>query len=353
MPLEIVKSLTVDHGADFRGKAALGVALTALILLLPFAVANLLQGNIAQSVGIFGIVAILAINALRVLKGQEYQVLTLYGLVPAGMLFMSQVFLHDGVIGSLWCFPSILGSYCMLSQRRARIANGIILLVAIPMAFHTLDIAIAARVAATLVAVSLFAAIVVQVIDDQQDLLRRQAQRDPLTGLLNRMSLRTTLEAEIAQLDSRPSCLLALDLDHFKRINDTYGHEMGDSVLCSVSDILLAETNDGAYVFRPGGEEFLIVLPDCTRSEAEQVAERLRRSVRYAPLLDDGPTTVSIGVAALCAGDDWMSWMRAGDAQLYAAKQQGRDRVMVADRCAERALEAAREARSATALPVT
>lgn len=335
MSLKIVKHWSVDPDADFRARAALGVALTALTLLLPFAIGSFWAGQIATGTGTAGIVAILAINAVSVIRRQDHQLLTLYGLVPAGMVFMSQVFLHDGFIGSLWCFPAILGSFCMLSEPRARVANGIILVIALPMAFHTLEPYLAARVAATLLAVSLFATIVVRVIDEQQTLLRQLALHDPLTGLLNRISLRRTLDAEIGRVGASPACLLALDIDHFKRINDTYGHETGDAVLCGISDILMAETDDRTSVFRPGGEEFLVVLPDCTQVEAAQVAERLRRSIAHAPLLKDDPVTVSIGVAPLCVSDDWMSWMREGDAQLYAAKHQGRDRVMMADRYCE------------------
>ncbi len=333
MKYKIVKLMTVDSEDDFRARATLGVALSALTLLLPFAITSLCVGDLAIAVGTLGIVAMLAINAVSVIMQYEYQIVTLYGLVPAGMVFMTQVFQQNGFIGTLWCFPAVLGCYCMLSEARARIANIMILLVALPMAFHTLEPYLAARVMATLLAVSLFATIVVRVIDEQQSLLRRQALCDPLTGLLNRTSLPATLEQEITHAVSRPACLLALDLDHFKRINDTHGHERGDAVLCGVSEILMAQTEEGSSIFRPGGEEFLVLLPDCSWVEASQVAERVRRSIAHAPLLpDQSVMTVSIGVAAVCTGDDWMSWMRASDAQLYAAKSKGRDCVVVADR---------------------
>jgi len=143
-----------------------------------------------------GIVILLSTNVFLVTRGLCHQRLTTYALVPAGMLFMIGVFSYDGIIASLWCYPSIVACYCMLSQRRAWIANAVILGVSLPMVSNTLASEYAMRVAATLVAISVFSAILVRVIDRLHGQLKHQLIHDPLTGLLNRMTLKNTLEAE-------------------------------------------------------------------------------------------------------------------------------------------------------------
>ncbi len=328
IPLKFADRLIVDPGADFRGKATLGVALTSLVLLAPFGVVSLLSGKFALAIGTFGIVTILVANAVSVIQRHDHQNLTLYGLVPAVAVFTMQLFLNHGVVGGLWCHPSILACYGMLDERKAHLANAMIVCVAIPMAFLTLEVGLAARVCATMLSVSVFAIVVVRVIEQQQAQLLRQIRLDPLTGLLNRTSLHATLERTIVSAEHRPAALLAIDVDFFKRVNDSFGHEVGDYVLCGIADILRAQSPDSAFVFRLGGEEFLVLLPASDPAEALLVAEHLRLSVMRTPLTVDHPVTVSIGVAPLAEGDDWMSWMRLGDQRLFTAKREGRNRVV-------------------------
>lgn len=325
----LANRLTSDPVSDFRAKATLGVALASLILLAPFGIVNLLNGSLSLSIGTFSIVLILAANAVSVIRGHDHQNLTLYGLVPAAMVFNAQVFLTQGIIGGLWCFPAILACYGMLNTPRAYKANAMILMVAMPMAFYTLEVSLAARVCATLLAVSVFAIIVVHVINEQRNRLLEQIRLDPLTGLLNRTTLNQALDQVIASARGRQASLLAIDVDWFKRVNDTCGHACGDEVLCGIAAILQSETPVDSSVFRLGGEEFLVLLPRATLSESKSLAENLRRSVAQAPFLNGLQVTISIGLAPLAAGDDWTSWMCKGDEQLYVAKRRGRNRVEV------------------------
>ncbi|GAB4435368.1 MAG: diguanylate cyclase [Chloroflexi bacterium OHK40] len=167
-----------------------------------------------------------------------------------------------------------------------------------------------------------------------------QASHDPLTGLLNRPAIMGHVEAELARAGRGGSSLsLALiDLDHFKEVNDRYGHLVGDQALRSVAQILTSALRPYDWVGRWGGEEFLIVLANTGPDEAAQVAERLRALVAATPLqLADGstlPLTVSIGVAgtALFKGQevDKVALFQQADRALYAAKAAGRNRVHVA-----------------------
>jgi diguanylate cyclase (GGDEF)-like protein len=162
--------------------------------------------------------------------------------------------------------------------------------------------------------------------------LRRLSVTDDLTGLANRRAFRSTLATELtrSKRTQRPVCLLMLDLDHFKRVNDTFGHGTGDGVLATMGKLLSSSTHRAGIdvAARVGGEEFAVILPETDEEGGTFAAERLRTEVmsRAADIL----TTVSIGVAASHGGDDPDSLLRAADRALYTAKALGRNCVSVA-----------------------
>jgi len=167
--------------------------------------------------------------------------------------------------------------------------------------------------------------------------LRQQASRDPLTGLINRRSMDESFERELRRCARRkaPMALMMVDIDHFKRFNDQYGHEAGDHVLKLVAEVLLKSVRFEDYVCRHGGEEMLILLPEADAAAVAQRAEVTRsRVAALAPVHRDvplGSITISIGTAVFPAqGDTRESLIRAADAALYEAKRTGRDRVVAA-----------------------
>lgn len=161
--------------------------------------------------------------------------------------------------------------------------------------------------------------------------VERLATHDPLTGLANRRSFEDVLDREInrARRRSEPLTLAMVDIDHFKSVNDSFGHPTGDAVLRAVGTALVVNTKSFDVVARLGGDEFAVILPTCAASDAQSVAERLRRvcSESAATLT----VTVSVGWAA-CPDDgiDTLSLVAAADSALYAAKRAGRDRVAAA-----------------------
>jgi two-component system, cell cycle response regulator len=162
--------------------------------------------------------------------------------------------------------------------------------------------------------------------------LTRLSQIDSLTGLLNRRATHAHLQVELkrAQRDGSTIALLMLDLDHFKRVNDTFGHTVGDRVLRRVGRHLRRAARATDSVGRLGGEEFLVVLPATGVAEAQSLAERLR--VAIATPAADGtlpPVTVSVGVHVVPAPDpsNMEESLRLVDRALYRAKEDGRDRV--------------------------
>ncbi|MCA8862678.1 MULTISPECIES: diguanylate cyclase [unclassified Halomonas] len=161
------------------------------------------------------------------------------------------------------------------------------------------------------------------------------AGRDSLTRLLNRKFLSVVLsrEIEIARHSELCFALLMVDIDHFKSINDTHGHDAGDSVLQQVASILDRSTRGGDYVFRMGGEEFLIVLVNTDHDGSRLFAERLRQSVAKEPMLAGADTllnvTISVGVTLHDGHPDYHRSLQRADQALYQAKRSGRDRVVV------------------------
>lgn len=167
------------------------------------------------------------------------------------------------------------------------------------------------------------------------DAARREASTDPLTGLLNRRAFTTVLANAIAraQSDGGPLALLILDIDHFKSINDTYGHLVGDKVLRFVARLLAQAVKGQDTLCRFGGEEFAILLPDTTLSGALRVGETIRERLEgsHLRLADSGQPlgaiTASIGVASYHPGESLDAFIQRADQALYEAKRQGRNRV--------------------------
>ncbi|MBS7780995.1 GGDEF domain-containing protein [Acidovorax sp. CCYZU-2555] len=156
--------------------------------------------------------------------------------------------------------------------------------------------------------------------------LEHRANHDPLTGVLNRAAIINLVNRHFAQQDL---ALIVLDIDHFKRINDSFGHPMGDKVILGVVACLQAVVPAAAQVGRVGGEEFTVVLPRHNGVESEQVAQALRRAIEsYAFDLPDGSgVTASFGVCWAPAGGDFDTAYGLADEALFIAKRAGRNQV--------------------------
>ncbi|WP_052101379.1 GGDEF domain-containing protein [Novilysobacter arseniciresistens] len=172
-------------------------------------------------------------------------------------------------------------------------------------------------------------------LSEHRDLARtleHRATHDTLTGLLNRdalSQLRRNPEA-LARLDAGPYCLMLLDIDHFKQVNDRHGHLLGDTALRQAAAAVAAAVRADDVAVRFGGEEFLVVLPSTSLSNAAEIAERIRQSVAAIPL--PFRLTLSVGVAAGDpARDQPEDVFERADQALYRAKAGGRDRVVVDD----------------------
>ncbi|VUD56582.1 Response regulator PleD [Thalassocella blandensis] len=175
-------------------------------------------------------------------------------------------------------------------------------------------------------------------------LLYREAlessMRDSLTGIGNRTAMENsfTREIKLSRRHRQPLSLLLIDVDHFKKINDSVGHRNGDRTLQQIVKSIQHTLRETDQIFRFGGEEFVALLHNTTREEAKLIAERIRVNVAMSPisLVDQNVfATVSVGVSSLAREDDSDSFFERADAALYEAKNSGRNCVITADHSAQ------------------
>lgn len=160
--------------------------------------------------------------------------------------------------------------------------------------------------------------------------LKLDAQTDPMTGLHNRRGL--ALALDVLSASGRPVGVIALDIDHFKRINDSHGHDVGDEVIRHMAQLMKTCSRDADILCRSGGEEFLMLLPDADIESATRVAERLRGSVEQERIPVVEHITISLGIAVWPEhADNLERVLKLADAALYLAKQRGRNRAEIAE----------------------
>jgi len=174
-------------------------------------------------------------------------------------------------------------------------------------------------------------------LQEALELQRYQAQHDPLTGLLNHGEILRILDQELQRADRQASNLTVMmgDLDHFKNVNDTYGHVAGDAVLAEVSERMKKNLRLYDSIGRYGGEEFLLVLPGCSQDEARLIADRIMSSIRDNPIVfhdQQIAVTISLGIAFnnTEVAEKMVDIIQAADSAMYQAKQNGRNRFETA-----------------------
>ncbi len=189
----------------------------------------------------------------------------------------------------------------------------------------------------TFMGVALFRPLANRIVADRRKLeaanedLERMATVDVLTGLLNRRKFDEVIvrEMELSRRYDDPLSLLMFDIDHFKKINDSLGHAAGDRVLAEIASLAARHVRSVDYVFRWGGEEFLILTPRTGLAEARAVADKLRDMAERHPFPDGVRLTISLGVAEHVQGEALEDWLTRVDKAMYAAKRGGRNRAEV------------------------
>lgn len=317
--------------SDFRLTIISLFGLCTVLGILPLAVYRYSVGDWQTGTGDVILVAIIIAVVVYAWKSGRTQLAArvVALIVTVGYLLL----VTFGNISVMWAFP-ILGAGFLLADRVFGSFSALATLV--------LTVAVSGRFATpveswgfltTGLLVSIFGLIFATRTEMQRRQLAEIASRDPLTRAGNRRALRLTLD-EVANAyvqRGKPASVLLIDLDHFKAVNDAYGHDAGDRVLVDLVELLNARLRERDGVYRLGGEEFVVVLPDTDLEGAERVAGQLKRT--FASQLEGpgGPVTVSMGVAQLGAVEAVRQWLSRADEALYRAKEQGRDRIVVAE----------------------
>ena len=259
-----------DALADFRVKTTLWVAIAGVLFLAPFGVANMFRGRMLLGLGATVIVCVLIMLARVAYRG-HFSNLSLI-LFPPLLAFLLLSIKEQGVIGVMWSYPGIVCFYFIFRERWAWVANAVLIMTVVPMAAAELETAVALRAMVTLNVVSAFSIMAVRVIGTQQQQLETMAVTDSLTGLLNRSLLGPSLEQSLARKNrsGEPACLLTIDVDHFKNINDTFGHPAGDAVICAVADRIKSCLRESDMVARLGGDEFAIIQTPFSRTNSHR-----------------------------------------------------------------------------------
>jgi diguanylate cyclase (GGDEF)-like protein len=227
----------------------------------------------------------------------------------------------------------VLFCYFVLNRRWAISCSLVLLAVFTPLVYHYVDPHIAIRFGVTLAVTIAGISVITSIITDLQTQLLAQIVTDPLTGAFNRRHMNMTLNEAIERhrRTGATASVLIIDIDHFKRINDEFGHPVGDKVLKGLVALIMEKSRKLDRLFRMGGEEFLLFLSDTKGSDAVTRAENLRREVAAAPLLSQRPVTASIGVSEIAGDTALDTWIKRADDALYVAKAGGRNRVVSAD----------------------
>jgi diguanylate cyclase (GGDEF)-like protein len=238
----------------------------------------------------------------------------------------------QGVGVVYWAYPTMIAGFFMLRPNVALSINLVSLAVIVAVLATRVPTLTLFTIAVTILLINLFSYIFSQRTRQQHSELNLAAEIDHLTGVCNRRALERKLTSFLhLDKEDTQSSMLLLDIDHFKQINDNYGHAAGDKVLVHLCELIRSRTRKSDEIFRYGGEEFIVIAAGASLRAASGMAENLRALIAATNIIDGCPITVSIGVASLESGESPESWLLRADRMLYNAKQTGRNKVCVAD----------------------
>ncbi|CAB0150803.1 Response regulator PleD [Pseudidiomarina piscicola] len=262
--------------------------------------------------------------------------------IPVRVMFIglltviSVISIHENqTLGVYWTYPLLVACFFLFSGVLGIIAASSLTVIFGITSIYVMPTDDGWRIAVTLGIICVLGSVYVVLLSELQKILRKLVVTDTLTGLQNRHLVTAVLEDALHRFRryKRPATVIMADLDHFKKINDTFGHLFGDQILKQVAERLQSVLRQSDQLFRVGGEEFLVVLPETTATDAHAVAQKLRALIaEHSFNGKDAKTdiTISLGVAQLLEEQTWPEWLSAADNALLAAKQNGRNRVEVA-----------------------
>jgi diguanylate cyclase (GGDEF)-like protein len=250
-------------------------------------------------------------------------------LLSLGILLILFAVLLGQQYSLFWLYPLLAGLPVLLRSRRAMLIGLGAGALSVPLIFAQFPLRTAIVISVSLGLTWLVSAWLVFAVTEQSRRLRDMAITDPLTGAYNRRYLEEqALHAmEYWQRYRHPATLLLIDIDHFKRVNDKYGHTVGDMAIKRLVEVISGRIRSVDILCRYGGEEFVVLLNQTGIGGGVKIAEELRELVAHSNVLPQGKITISIGVCEVMAADSLDQWFNMADSALYMAKRSGRNRV--------------------------
>ncbi|WP_341664048.1 GGDEF domain-containing protein [Vibrio sp.] len=294
------------------------VAATTLIFFVPIGINNILIGELMLGAILltFEITLLLEVTAI------VYQRKGFFGHTLPLVLLVTSIIMAIHIFGTLatyWVFPIIISVVFLLPTKLALSANVVLLVGCTLAAFPHQHLATTSRYAFSLLATAVIAHVIVQAIQRLQKELRYLSERDSLTGALNRHELQAHLENVCATYPI--SSVALIDIDNFKKINDQYGHDVGDKIIKQVVGVLYRHMEESDLLFRLGGDEFLLLLPERDQFAAKNTMTYIGQHV------EETKVTISSGVAQFVDNESIEDWVKRADIALYQSKHNGRNKV--------------------------
>ncbi|GAB3287677.1 GGDEF domain-containing protein [Pseudidiomarina andamanensis] len=320
---------------SFRNKVTRNIVWAGAATQFLLAGAQIWLANYLQAVIMFAAAIVLAVIAYSY---REKRIPDFWRVIFM-MLLTSICFAsirNNGTIGVYWAYPLLVASFFMFRDGFAIALASAVTMVMSTAALMYMPVSDGWRISASLLVILVLGSVFVVMLGRMQKLLHQLVITDTLTGLQNRHRLNNVLSQLIHNFRRyhRAASLIMLDLDHFKLLNDKHGHLFGDQMLKQLAARLKASLRVNDQLFRVGGEEFLVVMPETELGEAVKVAEKLRRAVENTPFEGkdaQAHLTVSLGVAQLRAEQTWAEWINTADTALLEAKRKGRNQVCKAE----------------------
>lgn len=311
-------------------KSIFAVSIFGAVLTAPFVLINFIQGRPAAGIAALAIISIYLFTAWHASKNRINYLRSAVLLTGALTAFFFISIYQQGITGLLWSYPAVAALYVIFPMRLARVSNLVVFVVVVALAASFIDLAIAAQAAISLLIVNTSCIIFVSRTSQQQQDLSLLAETDALTGVFNRLKMNEKLNSMIleARVSGTAFTLIALDLDHFKKINDERGHDVGDQVLRIFGRLLINSCRDTDLIFRTGGEEFIVAMLNADAVTSRKVAGRIQQGLAKTEIVPGLKVTTSVGIATLQPHEILEELLKRCDDYLYQAKAAGRNCII-------------------------
>lgn len=309
-------------------KVLLSLSLLATFTILPFMFLRWSDGDIALAI-LDGIIALTAL-VFFIFIYTTRQVATALKSFSAFLTLATLTTIYiKGESQVLWAFPSIIAIFYLMPLKWAKITSAILILAIPTVLYSKVDLISLFTIFATTGLTASLSFVIFRSYHDKQNELLQLASIDSLTLSGNRRALDLKLTEVIAsqQREAYKMCLILIDLDKFKEINDLHGHAVGDQILKSVCDLFTKHIRVLDSLYRYGGDEFIIVPLNMNIKTARKIGEKLREIIEQFEFVNNIKLTLSIGVAEYKSHDTPESWISRADSALYHVKENGRNNV--------------------------